>query len=579
MANLLRALRFYRAEGPRLALVVGLMMAGIAAGLLRPWPLAWLVNFLITREPTPGLGTAWLQGASTPSVIALMACLTLGLHLLHAGLSAWLNYVSIGMSLRGLARVRCELFARLQRLSWGFHQRMPPGDLVYRATWDACAVQTLFQQGVVTLATGGLTLALMVVIMVRLSPGLTGVALLTAPALLGVIRWIGPWMSSRGGDAQRADSALSARVQQSIQALPLLQGYTREGREEGVFSRLAEEARRARLSHHGVELLYGAAVAGVFAAGAAATLWIGGGRVASGALSVGGLLVFLAYLAQLYEPLNQLSHMGATLATAGASAARVFEILDEPCELETEPNNPAPFPILTAGGASAGIRFREVTFAYRPGEPVLRRVDFEVPVGEVVAIVGRSGAGKSTLLSLVPRFQEPQEGGVEIGGINVRGFSRPELRRQISIVFQEPLLWPGTVAENIAFGRPEASQEEIMAAARAAHADGFIGRLPQGYGTVIGDGAARLSVGEKQRLGLARAFLKDAPILLLDEPTSALDEESERLVIDSLERLVRGRTVFMVAHRTATLRLATRRLELEEGKITAFGASAGRPTP
>ena len=573
MVILLRALRFYRAEGPRIVLIYLLMSLSIFAGLIRPWPLALLVDFLLTRHPLPAVLSRWVDPSNASGVVLLVASLTLGLHLLQAGFSTLQNYFSIGVSLRGLARVRTELFSRLQRLSWSFHQRMPIGDLLYRASWDAFAVQTLFQQGLVVFSTALMSLLLMIGVMSQLDARLTWVALLIAPILMGVIRGLGPKMGRRGQEAQQADSEVASRVQQGIQALALIQSYTRESIEAREFSDRVEQARSTRLSQHGTELVYGLAVAIVFALGIGLTVWLGGNRVLEGQLTVGQLLVFLAYLAQIYEPLNQLSHVGATVATAAAGARRVFEILDEP-EEGPDPATPAEFPHLSGLISAAPkwrLEFDHVSFAYRSGLPVLRDVSFAIEAGDIVAIVGPSGAGKSTLLHLLPRFFDPTEGRILLSGFDLRMFRRHELRESIGVVFQEPLLLPGTVAENIGFGRSGATRAEIESAARAANAHEFIERLPKGYDTVVGEGAARLSVGEKQRVNLARAFLKDAPILLLDEPTSALDAESERMVVTTLEHLMRGRTTIMVAHRLSTIRAATRVLVLDQGQLVEFG--------
>jgi ATP-binding cassette subfamily B protein/subfamily B ATP-binding cassette protein MsbA len=280
-------------------------------------------------------------------------------------------------------------------------------------------------------------------------------------------------------------------------------------------------------------------------------------------------MVFLAYLAQLYEPLNQLSHLGGTVATAQASAQRVLQWLDTP--LPPTGGTPPPRP-----DAGVALEFAGLDFAYEPGRPVLNGLDLRIEPGEIVALVGPSGAGKTTLLQLIPRFLEPDQGRVRWCGLDLKALDRDALRRQVSWVLQEPLLLPTTVAENIGFGREGATRAEIEAAAKAAQAHGFIERLPQGYDTRVGDGAARLSVGEKQRIHLARAFLKDAPVLLLDEPTSALDGESEAAVLAAVQRLTRGRTTLMVAHRPETLHIAHRILRLEGGALTEVSA---RPRP
>jgi ATP-binding cassette subfamily B protein/subfamily B ATP-binding cassette protein MsbA len=411
------------------------------------------------------------------------------------------------------------------------------------------------------------------------------VAVAIVPLLVLAIRVFGREMRERGKVAQQADSDVTSAVQRSIVALPLIQSYTREEMEQQQFTAQAATAQEKRLAQHGWELLYWLAITLVFALGTAAIVWLGSRQVLANRLSVGELMIFLAYLAQLYEPLNQLSHVGATLSTAGAAAQRVFELLDAPEEVRDAPGAVpvarstlhaprstlreagAPEPLLVQGR----VTFERVCFAYQEGQPVLRDVSFEVPAGQSVAIIGPSGAGKTTLLNLLSRFFDPTQGAVMLDGVDLRRLRLRDLRAQVALMLQEPILLPATVAENIAYGRPGATRAEIEAAARAAHAHEFILKLPRQYDTVVGEGAARLSVGEKQRLNLARAFLKDAPLLLLDEPTSALDAESEELVAASLAKLVQGRTTLLVAHRVATVRRAQRILVLHEGKLIEDG--------
>jgi ATP-binding cassette subfamily B protein/subfamily B ATP-binding cassette protein MsbA len=394
---------------------------------------------------------------------------------------------------------------------------------------------------------------------------------------------MGGGMSRRSLAAHDADGRVTSLVQESIVALPLTQSCAREELEEKRFSVQVAEALRSRLAQHGTEVAYLAAVAGVFAVGMAAVVWMGAREVWAGHLTVGRLWVFLAYLSQFYDPLNQLSNVGRTLADASAGARRVFEVLDTPEEVKEAPNAR---PVVSAQDAPAKstsdvtsnpviirghIEFQNVSFAYQPGRPVLRGISFRIEPGESVVFIGPSGAGKTTLLHLLPRFFDPDSGAVLLEGVNTRQLRLKEMRRHIALVMQEPILLPGTVAENIAFARPDATADQIESAARAAFADAFIRQLPQGYETKVGEGAARLSTGEKQRINLARAFLKDAPILLLDEPTSALDAASEAMVHASLQRLMQGRTTLIVAHRATTMQLASRMLTLDNGQLSGAG--------
>ena len=383
------------------------------------------------------------------------------------------------------------------------------------------------------------------------------------------MRIFGPRLQRAATQAQTADAGIAAAVQQAVANLSLIQAFTRESTLTAAFDQQTAEAFQARRHQHRSEVIYLAAVAAILAAGTAGIVALGSREVAAGRLTLGQLLVFLAYLAQLYEPLNQLSHLGGTISTAQASAQRVLEWLNTP---DHSANGTTPPPRPAQG---VDLEFSAVGFAYEPGRPVLKGLHLSLKPGEIVAIVGASGSGKTTLLQLIPRFLEPDSGQVRWCGLDLKSLDRQSLRQQVSWVLQEPLLLPTTVAENIGFGRDGATRAEIEAAAQAAQAHEFIQRLPQGYDTRVGDGAARLSVGEKQRIHLARAFLKDAPVLLLDEPTSALDGESELAVMAAVQRLTHGRTTLMVAHRPETLHIAHRIVRLEGGALIEEPA---RPT-
>lgn len=589
MKTLLRALHYFRPELPLLGGVFVLMLLATGANLLKPWPLALIVDSVLGEQPMPGWIERWLPAGDKAAQVAALALLVFGLHLVQGGLNALHNFISIKIGLRGLARVRNEVFDRLQRLSLRFHQGQNTGELIHRAAWDTFAFQTLFQQGVVTLLAASLSLVLMVWVMWRLNVSLTGVALATVPLLVLSIQFFGKKMGKRSAVAQRADSQVTTLIQQGISAVALNQSFTREDAANERFRAQTALAQGARLSQHGWEVLYGLMILLAFGVGTAALVWWGAQEVLRGELTTGQLLIFLAYLAQLFEPLSQLSNVGATVASAGANAERVFEILDTPADVTEAPGARAVVG-RARGGANAsagastglgagvpstgGIEFAEVQFGYTPERPVLRGISFAVKPGESLAIIGPSGVGKTTLLYLLPRFFDPAAGGIKLDGVDLRELRLKDLRQQIAFVFQEPILLPATIAENIAFGRPGASAAEIEAAARRANADAFIRSLPRQYETVVGDGAARLSVGEKQRLTLARAFLKDAPILLLDEPTSALDGESEELVVASLNELMRGRTTLVVAHRLSTIQQMDKVLVIEAGRVKEIGRPA-----
>ena len=566
MNNARRVFQFFRPDTHRMGLVGALMLVSIGASLLKPWPLAVIVDSVLGTAPLPSWLRSSLGGLSKESLLLTLAAAVLVLHLGQSAISSAQNFIAIQIGLNGLRRVRVEVFACLQRLSLRFHQGTRSGDIIHRAAWDTYSFQTLFQQGWITSATATLSLVSMSVWMWLLNPPLTLVSLAIVPVLLLVMKRFGQRMTQRGTDAQQADSQVTSFVQQSIAALPLIQSYTREALEENAFTARTSLAMEKRLSQHSWELIYWLAISAVFALGTATIIWIGSRQVLAGKLTVGELLIFLAYLAQLYEPLNQLSHVGATIANAKVGTQRVFEILDAPEEVKDAPN------ARTLVKARGEVEFDQVTFSYQPGQPVLQNLSFRLNAGQSAALIGPSGVGKTTLMNLLPRFFDPTQGGVKLDGVDLRELKLKDLRTQVALVLQEPILLPASIGENIAYGKPGASRAEIEAAARAANADGFIAKFPNGYETVVGDGGLRLSVGERQRLNLARAFLKDAPILLLDEPTSALDADSEALVVASLFNLMKGRTTLMVAHRLTTISRVDKILVLQDGRLIEEGS-------
>jgi ATP-binding cassette subfamily B protein len=570
-------MRYFRPDAGRIVLALLLSVLSMFGNVLKPWPVALIVDSVLQDKPLPRWFPSGTGSDGQPALILVLVLALFGIHAAQGLLSSAQNFTAIAVGLRGLRRVRSDVFGCLQRLSLRFHQGARVGDLVFRAAWDTYSFQTLFQQGMVTFVNAFLSLALMAVVMFNVNARLTWIALATVPFVVTVIRVFGARMRDRGAAAQQADSRVTSLVQQNITALPLIQSYTREEHEQRQFDQQAMRAQDQRLSQHGWELVYWFAISVVFAAGTAGIVWFGSHEVLGQRLTVGQLVVFLAYLGQMYEPLNQLSHVGATTSTALAATQRVFEVLDTPEEVRDAPEARA---VRRAGGTGTPgalaidgqLAFDRVSFGYDRDRPVLHEVSFALAPGESCAVIGPSGAGKSTLMNLVPRFFDPVSGAVRLDGHDLRELRVKDVRAQIAVVLQEPILLPTTIAENIAYGRVEASQSEIENAARAANAHEFIAHLPAGYQTVVGDGAMRLSVGERQRINIARAFLKDAPILLLDEPTSALDADSERKVVESIFDLMRGRTTLMVAHRLSTIRRVDRVVVLDAGRIAECGS-------
>jgi ATP-binding cassette, subfamily B, bacterial len=596
---LVRAFGYFRPDAGRIGLSVGLLLTGIGLNLLKPWPLAVLVDSVLGNRPFPTWLPSELTGWAQPAQITAIVAASLALHLAHSAVCAGHVYVTIGVGLRGLRRVRDEVFGWLQRLSLRYHDGTEVGDVIFRAGTDTSAFQILFQQGLLIVVSATGTLLFMAVMMARLNLYLTAVALVAVPVLLASFKVFGGAMRSRAMTAQRAEGKVYSLIHQGITALPLIQSHAREYHEQRRFTAHTEQARQHKMAQQGLEVFYWCSISLVLAACTLGVTWVGAQQVLAANLTLGELLVFLAYVAQLFEPLHQLSQVGATLSSASASTRRVFEILDTPEEVKDRPearpvyrgrdgDGSAGLPtsaedMFAPAGAPAvlpgrplpiygNVAYDDVSFDYDASRPALRHVSFKLLAGTAAAIIGPSGAGKTTLLNLLPRFFDPRSGAVLLEGVDLRDLRLEDLRAQIGLVLQKPIILPATVAENIAYGKPHANMAEIEAAAHYANASAFIEKLPQQYQTVVGDGGAHLSVGEKQRVNLARAFLKDAPILLMDEPTSALDVESEAQVVASLFALMRGRTTLMVAHRLTTIRRVDQILVVENGRLTEMGA-------
>jgi ATP-binding cassette, subfamily B, bacterial len=551
------------------ALIVGVTLLTIAFGLLQPWPMQVLVDHVLGGKPMAeplARAVQLLPGAGTPGgLLVWVVAAGLVVFAVNSAADVVLTraWVRVGQGM--VFRLAADLFARVQRRSLAFHSRSSVGDALSRITGDSWCVYKVLDALVFTPKYALVTIAGMVVVMARVDAGLTLLALAVAPFMAGSSLAFGRAVRRAARVRRELESRLQAHVQQTLTGIPVVQAFAQEERERERFEGFTEDAirshRRGTLVGHLANLASGLAVT----LGTGAVLWVGARHVLAGRLSLGTLLVFLAYLRALQEQLKLLTGVYTTLQESGASADRVLEILEAEPEVRDRPGA-APLPAV-----EGHVRLENVTFGYEPGRPVLRGVSLEALPGETVAVVGATGAGKTTLVSLVPRFFDPWEGRVLIDGQDVRHVQLKSLRGQVGLVLQEPFLFPLTIAENIAYGRPGASADDIEVAARAANLHDFIRRLPEGYDTVLGERGTTLSGGERQRLAIARALLKNAPILILDEPTSALDAQTEQQFLQALVRLMRGRTTLIIAHRLSTVRGANRIVVLEEGRVAEVG--------
>jgi ATP-binding cassette subfamily B protein/subfamily B ATP-binding cassette protein MsbA len=543
----------------------GAVLQVLLSGLLelaKPWPLKVVVDNVLGGHP---LDMPWV-GSLPPRELLLAACVALILvYALLGAFSVSSNYASISVGQRMVNDFRSELYAHLSRLSLAFHSRREVGDLLYRLTSDTFAIQTLTMNGFFPILTSLVLLVGMVVVMVRLDPLLTAASLAVVPFLFLSISRLSIRIITLSTDARVKESAFWSVAQRTMGAIRVIQAFTTEEEEHGRFVERSSESLAANLRLYTFQSIYSAFVNVLIAVGTALVMWIGATHVLDGTLTIGAVLVFTTYLASLYAPINSLTQTWSLVQGAKVGAERVFEIL------ETQPDLQDGIRPLARGEVHGAVTFEDVKFGYDESRLVLTGVTFHARAGDVIALVGATGAGKTTLVSLIPRFYDPTDGRVLLDGIDVREFQLRGLRQQVAMVLQQPLVFPTTLRENVAYGRPDATPEQIAEAARLAQLDDFLARLPEGLDTVVGESGATLSGGEQLRITIARAILRDAPLLILDEPTAALDADTEARVMLGLERLMEGRTTFVIAHRLSTVRRADVILVLENGRVVEQG--------
>lgn len=557
----MKLLPYLKAHRWRIAWALLQVFLIAAFELLKPWPLQIVIDNALGGKPFPIAALS-----SSPVKLLLLACV--GMVVVHFGagvLTLLHNYTAIRIGQDMVNDLRGALYAHLQRLSLAFHSRQRVGDLLYRITADSFAVQTMIMNGALPILSALVLLAGMLVILFPLDPALTVLALTVVPVLFALIALFNRKIVEIAGDVRATESRVYSLVQWAMSSIKLVQAFTKEEEEHRRFMGASRESLQATLRLYSWQTLYSGTVNLVIAAGTAIVVFAGAQAVISGTLSVGQLIVFISYLAQLYAPINQITQSWGLIAGARVGARKIFEILDTEPDLEDGTQN---FP---QSGARGEVAWSRVDFRYRADTPILTGIELKVPAGTKIAVVGPTGAGKSTLLGLLPRFYDPSAGSVAIDGIDVREYALRSLRNQIAMVLQPPLIFPLSARDNIAYGRPGAGDAAIEHAARLARIDDLIASLPAGYDTLLGESGASLSEGEKQRITIARALLRNAPILILDEPTSALDVTTEALVMAGIEGLMAGRTTFVIAHRLSTVQRCDRIVVLRGGVIVEQG--------
>ena len=546
--------------------LLGLLEVPLA--LLLPLPIKIEVDSVLGSHPLPSFLTALIPVGSERSITFLLifpAVLLIAIAFLTQlqALTTMVLYTYIGEKL--VLRFRAKLFFHMERLSLSYHDRRSSSESVYRLQNDASALSSVMLDGLVPFTTATLTVIAILYVTARIDWQLVLIAIGVSLVLIWATYWYAGRLRESWHRAKEMDSSAMSLVQEVLGSLRVVKAFGGEAQEQqrfilqsgkGVWLRIAVSYRAGVF-----KLIVGLTIA----AGMALALFFGGLHVRSSRITIGDLVMVMAYLAQLYIPLSMTTNKIGALQTALAGIERAFSVLGEPAEVIERPNAR---PLTRAEG---GIIFRHVSFAHRDDHPVLEDVSFEVSAGSSVGIVGKTGAGKTTLVSLLSRFYDPTDGQILLDGVDIREYKLADLRSQFGLVPQDPVLFSRTIADNIAYASTDAGENDIIEAAKAANAHNFIMRLPDGYQTIIGERGATLSGGERQRVALARAFLKNAPILILDEPTSSIDLKTEASIMEATQRLIRGRTAFIIAHRFSTLENCDILLSVEDGKVvTAF---------
>ncbi len=552
----------------RAAIVLAAMLVQAAVGLLAPWPLKIIIDSLVGNHPVP-LWTSWfapmLARGGKMQVAALASIITVEIAVAGALAGYVGNYFVENVGQRVANDLRIRTYHHLQRLSLSYYHSHPVGTILSTITTDVTTIQTFASQSTISIFIDMLMIVGMVVVMFALHWDFALIAIALFPFLILFVARIRAAIEKTITEVRRIQADMVAIAQEDLESIEAVEAFEREDLEERQLARISWLSVEAAMKARRVRALLGPVVSVPIALSTAFVLWRGSALIVNGAMTLGSLTVFTAYLARFFLPVQDLAGQMDSIAQASVAAQRIQALLEAESIIPERPDavDPPPF--------RGEIAFEHVAFSYDADTPVLQNVSFGIKAGELVGIVGATGSGKSTIVSLIPRFYDANAGTITIDGADIRDFKLHGLRSQIGFVLQETVLFRGTVRDNIAFGRPDATEQEIIQAAKLANADEFITRMPHGYDSVVGERGLTLSGGQRQRIGIARALIRNDPILILDEPTAALDAESEQLVIEAMERLMKGRTVICIAHRLSTIRDANKIVVIKDGVVAEEG--------